>query len=410
MPPTYLSLEAWEKDARKTNTDMWFFKAKNSSNSKGELKIHLFLLNMYIATTTYTETLLALDARLTQFFFPQGISVARTVEEGKQILSLAAAGGNKATLATTFDNAFMVRFAKALQEQNHSVPMETLRAAFNGSLCSDKKKLDQAMKGYIIQRGVQKPLLIKEGRKFCLRIYVLAVVRPQGSGTGTGTIPIQLKLPTVATMEKEQKEKESEEKQEEGKSEAVPSATSAAQRNIEVYVSTLEIARPQKSPFDAESTDPAAQYEDSSTLYASISDGTCYPKERWFNTQFPQIKQAVRRVMTSGMTLHDSEKHTNSEQYKRHFAYEITNKCGATPENVNGLGMEKEGRIAMMGWDFMIDEHDKPWLIEINAICNLVHSKNSERDTFNKTKLAEAFYDTVLAEVPTQSEFLHRVL
>ena len=373
MPPTYLSLEAWEKDARKTNTDMWFFKAKNSSNSKG-------------------------------------ISVARTVEEGKQILSLAAAGGNKAMLATTFDNAFMVRFAKALQEQNHSVPMETLRAAFNGSLCSDKKKLDQAMKGYIIQRGVQKPLLIKEGRKFCLRIYVLAVVRPQGSGTGTGTIPIQLKLPTVATMEKEQKEKESEEKQEEGKSEAVPSATSAAQRNIEVYVSTLEIARPQKSPFDAESTDPAAQYEDSSTLYASISDGTCYPKERWFNTQFPQIKQAVRRVMTSGMTLHDSEKHTNSEQYKRHFAYEITNKCGATPENVNGLGMEKEGRIAMMGWDFMIDEHDKPWLIEINAICNLVHSKNSERDTFNKTKLAEAFYDTVLAEVPTQSEFLHRVL
>ena len=29
----------------------------------------------------------------------------------------------------------------------------------------------------------------------------------------------------------------------------------------------------------------------------------------------------------------------------------------------------------------MLDEDDKPWLIEINAICNMVHSKNSKVDT-----------------------------
>ena len=58
----------------------------------------------------------------------------------------------------------------------------------------------------------------------------------------------------------------------------------------------------------------------------------------------------------------------------------------------------------------MLDENDTPWLIEINAICNLHHSKNSERDTFNKTKLAEGFYDVVLAKEPKESEFLDRVV
>ena len=32
----------------------------------------------------------------------------------------------------------------------------------------------------------------------------------------------------------------------------------------------------------------------------------------------------------------------------------------------------------------MLDEDDKPWLIEINAICNMVHSKNSKVDTVKK--------------------------
>ena len=63
----------------------------------------------------------------------------------------------------------------------------------------------------------------------------------------------------------------------------------------------------------------------------------------------------------------------------------------------------------------MLDENDKPWLIEINAICNMVHSKNSQVDTHNKTKLAQGLFDVVLnpmfngAELK-ESEFLHRVL
>ena len=39
----------------------------------------------------------------------------------------------------------------------------------------------------------------------------------------------------------------------------------------------------------------------------------------------------------------------------------------------------------------MLDEDDKPWLIEINAICNMVHSKNSKVDTVKKKKILFLF-------------------
>jgi hypothetical protein len=360
MPVTFTDVKLWEKHMSESNeNDLWFFKAKNASNSKG-------------------------------------ISVARNIEEGRSILALHSAGGNKVAaqdvLAITFDDAFLSRFSSALNKAGHSVPVETLRSAFNGALCSDENKLQKAMKNYVIQRGVRNPLLIKEGRKFCLRIYVLAYVRPLN----------KKKMNHMVENEKKEGEKQ-EEKMESLEQKKV-------EREIEVYVSTLEIARPQKSPFDPGSIDPAAQYQDSSTLYASISDGSCYPVDRWNDHQFPKIKESVKRVMTDALTLHDAKKHEDSVQYKAHFAYEILHKSGATPEDLNSKDMHDQGRIAMMGWDFMIDESDKPWLIEINAICNLHHSANSERDTFNKTKLAEAFYDTVLADEPKKSEYLHRVL
>ena len=315
MPPTFTTLTEWEEAVVHNEEDLWFFKAKNSSNSKG-------------------------------------ISVAKTVEEGRSILAVHSSGKNTAA-TTTFDEAFMTQFAANLEKQGHVVPLAALRQSFNSALCSDVTKLQKSMNNYIVQRGVRNPLLIKQGRKFCLRIYVLALVRPKNSAQ-MRPVPVQgaaaaaaaeAATPLPAATESKQ--------QEEHKGEEDPKITPTVQqeqaRELEVYVSKLEIGRPQKSPYDAKSTDPAAQYEDSSTLYASVSDGTCYPIERW-EKQFVKIKESVKRVMTSGMTLSNSEQHVKSPQFKAHFAFELLNKDPTLqPENLNEKGMDDEGRLSMMG-------------------------------------------------------------
>jgi hypothetical protein len=338
MPPTYVDTEEWESVVKSTpGNHLWFFKEKNASNSKG-------------------------------------IAVTRTVEGGKRILTIEAAGGKskevKDALSASFDPAFFQRFSAAMREKGIDVPLPTLETSFNGAMCSDPTKIEKAMNNYIIQRGVERPLLIKEGRKFCLRIYVLAVVRPLTDDS-----------PTV--MDKD--------------------------REVEVYVSELEIARPQKAAFDPNSIDPASQFEDSNTLYTSVSDGTNYPVERWRESQFPQIKSSVKAIM-SNFTLVDPDKLVRSDAYQSHFASDIKKDANPVP-----VALGTSGRINVLGFDFMFDEDDKPWLIEINGICNLRHSANSARDTFNKTQLASAVYDLVLApcfmgaEVKT-AEHLHRVL
>ena len=90
------------------------------------------------------------------------------------------------------------------------------------------------------------------------------------------------------------------------------------------FVIKQQIARPQKAPFDATSTDPAKNYEDSNTLYASVSDGTCYPKERWSDIQFPKIKKAVQRVMSGGVEMIDGEKLLASPQYVPFFFFSFS--------------------------------------------------------------------------------------
>ena len=209
---------------------------------------------------------------------------------------------------------------------------------------------------YVIQRAVEKPLLIKDGRKFCIRAYVVAFLRP-GS------------------------------------------------RDLECYVLDSTIARPNKKPYDATSTDSGAQYDDSVTLYADPQDGSVLPKAKWDGKIFPGIKEIVRRVIRCYHFLPEMETPKNggvyqtSPQYKDHFG-RVTNK----PKR--DFPPPQEGRLMVAGWDFMVDENYRVWLLEVNSICNLKHSTSSALDTKNKTLLADEMYSlfiepTVKGTAPT---------
>ena len=95
----------------------------------------------------------------------------------------------------------------------------------------DDAKLAKAMNGFIVQRGVERPLLIKEGRKFCLRIYVVVCVRP----TAASSTSLVGDVTAAAVSEV------SEVEEKEGKTDSETTAASRDGRDMEVYVSPLEV-------------------------------------------------------------------------------------------------------------------------------------------------------------------------
>ena len=99
----------------------------------------------------------------------------------------------------------------------------------------DDAKLAKAMNGFIVQRGVERPLLIKEGRKFCLRIYVVVCVRPTASSTSlVGDVTTAAAASAAVSEVSEVEEKE-------GKTERETTAAARDGRTMEVYVSPLEV-------------------------------------------------------------------------------------------------------------------------------------------------------------------------
>ena len=148
-PLAFTDLSEWEAAARKAEATpaggLWFFKAKNAANSKG-------------------------------------IHVARTVDEGRRVLAFSKSAGP--VTAATFDDGFMERMHAALSTSSDAdgdpsggpaspgAPSPAaLRRAFDSALCSDVARLNDAMRGFVVQQGVERPLLVKGGRKFCLRTY-----------------------------------------------------------------------------------------------------------------------------------------------------------------------------------------------------------------------------------------------
>jgi hypothetical protein len=228
MPETFRTIAAWEQaviaDELKGASQMWFFKAINSSNSKG-------------------------------------IHVVNSVQGGKAVVAMCAASATKVgaqSLSTIFDVSFFQRMAKSLttptagQEAGGPLTPAALQGAFSVALCSDasliaKKEpvtylicrtlfmhripaplhsvssvvLECSLPrialhfhhrlNFVIQRAVERPLLIMSGRKFCIRAYVCAFLRP-GS------------------------------------------------RELEVHILDRTISRPNKAPFDKASTDGGVQF------------------------------------------------------------------------------------------------------------------------------------------------------
>ena len=369
-PQTYRCIADWEKavaaDGKKKS--LWFFKAINSSNSKG-------------------------------------IHVVDTVQSGRGVLAMAAASATPAAkaqnLSTTFDRSFFDRMLKHVQkpsgnQETAALTAASLQAAFSSALCDDKALIKKKELNYIIQRAVEKPLLIKDGRKFCIRAYVVAFLRP-GS------------------------------------------------RDLECYILDSTIARPNKKPYDAASTDSGAQYDDSVSLYADIQDGSVLPVAKWEKNIFPGIKDIVRRVLRCYHFLPEMRTPKNgnvyktSPQYKDHFG-RVTNKptrdfppdhegrLMARNNALHNLSNELDcyilffyirdvqfscNSIQVAGWDFMVDDNYRVWLLEVNSICNLKHSTSSTLDTKNKTLLAADMYSlfiepTVKGTTPS-AKHLHKL-
>ena len=57
------------------------------------------------------------------------------------------------------------------------------------------------------------------------------------------------------------------------------------------------------------------------------------------------------------------------------------------------------GELAIMGWDFMVDENHRTWMIEANAYATLKHNPKNSIDTANKKQLAEDIYSLLIAPI-----------
>ena len=259
-PPSYTDLSKWEAAVAAEPDELWFFKKMNCANSKG-------------------------------------ITVAVDEDSGHQALALAsvADAATRKALESTIDDDFVERLRACLTAEGAPAPSvaqlsralsRTVAGGGGGSTpearAAYRAKLDAAMKGFVVQRGIQRPLLVSGGRKFCLRNYVVVFTRPIGA------------IPTPRRGGAASKVGSSKE------TDLGACASESAKRVLEVFATSFQVGRPQKSAWSASSSDGASQFVDGTPEnYVDVSDGSQYDVARWTDSQFPQIKDAVARVARS---------------------------------------------------------------------------------------------------------------
>jgi len=244
-------------------------------------------------------------------------------------------------------------------------------------------KMETAKKSYLVQKGVDRPLLVNGGRKYVLRIYVVAILRPT-SGKGSKPMPED-------------------------------PAHGQLPRKAEVYCCDMEIARPQLLPYDPNSDNFDAHVGDSKDLYVSTADGSQFEASRWTDNQFPQIKSSVQRMFNDCFSLQDEPEHSplysEREVFQKHFGWQ---RADTIPEP--GPVDATCGRLGIFGLDFIANEDDHMTCIEINGICNLTHTEqHSKHYLANSLKMCEGLYSLLLAPLvddvePHATSHFHRVV
>lgn len=313
VPPTYVDYDKWK---------VAFTKEKESAISKG-----LSPPTWFVKDTNVNNQ--------------KGVKTIRDINDAEKVLG-------KYDLEGVIDRepVFYEVMVKNFGEANV--------AQVYGDYIHSEENITEGMKRFVIQKGVPNPLLI-EGRKFFLRMYVYAVIRPENCVSNS-------KL-----------------------SELSP-------RTTEIYLSAHGIAAPNSDIYIPQSNDEST-YKASHTRIR-MQDGNPFEKGRWDTKHFPRIKDIIQRVATKGgFHLTNAASLQQSKRYNYGTPKWIHFFGDDPPESMENLSQRNRGRFSVFGVDFIIDENDRPWLIDINGNCNLRHVPSTKE---LHDDLAQAVYDVII--------------
>jgi len=165
-----------------------------------------------------------------------------------------------------------------------------------------------------------------------------------------------------------------------------------AKRQLEVYLAPYELTRPCLEPCGTAdskcSWNNACQHD--VDLRARVSDGSTIPKDKWDRVLWPAMKESVRRVMNCWHF--SSKEQVRTAHYKDIYADWSMKPTPPVP----GTDL---GEVQIMGWDYMVDESYRLWLIEANAYATLKHNPKVSTDVENKTQLAKDIYSLLIGPI-----------
>ena len=169
---------------------------------------------------------------------------------------------------------------------------------------------------------------------------------------------------------------------------------------MEIYLSKFCLGRPNKEPDTLPgSTEPSRMIDCGvAEIYNRLDDGSVLPVEFYNQCLFPQMEAVVRRVVpcfeyASVNRLRETAAHRRCFGHKKERDV-LTGPLQRDSDQASVRGQQI--KLAIMGWDFLVDAAGKLWLIEINPLANLEEHAPGV-DTGVKGLIAEAVYSLAIA-------------